>query len=196
MYTDTTKVQVVRAVGIGALGFGLAWFPFLGAQLFVWDDPGLLIADLVLIAVGAGMFVGARAWLASADRRNRAYLLSEHGAQVMHGRKEFDGRVVVAIRVLFVLFVVMGVAFFYYFSAAACGLRTDGFCGDVATPSDEFVTTIQLAALAVGALWAGAVFLRRTHEKESERIDAVVAEGQRRRRNDHPLAGSGRTGWE
>jgi len=196
MYTDTTKVQAVRATGVWALGLGLAWFPFVAAQLFVWDSPGMLIADLVLIAAGGVTFWSARRWLAAADRRNRDFLLSEQGASVMRGRKEFDARLGVAAWVLFGVFVALGVAFIVLMSAAGCGDRTEGFCGDVGRPSDSVMVTVQVITLGMGALWVGVLSLKRTHEKESERIDRVVAEGQRRRRNDHPMAGTGRTGWE
>lgn len=196
MYTDTTKVQVVRATGVWALGLGLAMLPFLGGQLFVWDEPFLLLVDLAFIACGAAMLWGARRWLAAADASNRDYLLSEQGARVMRGRKERDSRLGLMAWVLFGVFMVLGVAFVVLMSAAGCGDRTDGFCGDVGRPSDAVMTTMQVISLGVGALWVGALSLKRTHEKESERIDRVVAEGQRRRRNDHPMAGSGRTGWE
>ena len=196
MYTDTTKVQVVRATGVWALGLGLAMLPFLGGQLFVWDEPFLLLVDLGFIAAGAGMLWGARRWLAAADARNRDYLLSDQGARVMRGRKERDSRLGVAAWVLFGVFMVLGVAFVVLMSAAGCGEGTEGFCGDVGRPSDGLMTGWQVLTFTVGALWVGALSLKRTHEKESERIDRVVAEGQRRRRNDHPMAGTGRTGWE
>jgi hypothetical protein len=196
MYTDTTRVQVARAVGVWVLGLALASLPFLGGQLFVWDDPAFLIVDLVAVALGAALILGARAVHRRLDSANRSCLLGPEGATIMRGRQEFEHRVSVAARWLLGSFLLLAIGFFFLMSAASCGQRTDGYCGDVGRPSDSVMVMSQTLTLAIGAMWIGAVSLRKTHETESERIDRLVAEGQRRRRNDHPLAGSSRTGWE
>ena len=196
MYRNTTPTQVTRAVGLWLIAVGGFGLVLLGGQLVVGDDPAWPLVALALFVFGVWATLASRARLRALDAFNRPYLLSEQGVEVMHGRAEFAKRVAVASYVVLGLFLVCGVAFIFLISAASCGNRIDGYCGDVGRPSNETMITFQVATLSVGALWVALMGLRRTHEAESERIDNVVAEGQRRRRHDHPFDGTDRSSWE
>jgi len=196
MYRNTTPTQVTRAVGLWLIAVGGFGLVLLGGQLVVRDDPAWALVALAVFAIGVWAVLSSRSRLRALDVLNRPYLLSEQGVDVMHGRAEFARRVAVASYVVLALFLVCGVAFLFLMSAASCGDLVEGYCGDVGRPSDGTMIMSQVVTLAVGGLWVALMGLRRTHEAESERIDTVVAEGQRRRRNDHPLAGTDRTSWE
>jgi hypothetical protein len=177
------------AVGVIALFFT-------GGQLLAWQDPEWAVAPLATCVTGGALVWWAQRRLRELDAANRPYLLGEGGQAVMRNRAETESRMLTASRWLLALFLVLGIAFFFLLSAASCGDRVTGYCGDVGRPSDSVMTAAQIVAVSAGAAWIAAVSLRRTHEKESERLDRVVAEGQRARRHDHPLSGMNSRDWD
>lgn len=195
-YLSPGRLEALRATGLGLTIVGAAGLVLLGGQLFVWEEPGPALGALAVFVAGLAMLLTSRARLARLWAHNKAYLLAEQGASVLHGRREFARRLVVVARILLSLFIVCAIAFFFLFSAIACGDRVDGFCGDVGTPPESAVVAMQALSIGVGAAWAAVVYARRRYDDETDRIDRVVAEGQRRRRNDHPMAGTDRFSWE
>lgn len=196
MYVDTTRVQAIRAFATALAILGLVALFLTGGQLAVWEDVLWAAISVAVIVVGAGVAVWARRRVRALDATNRPFLLGEGGAEIMRARAGTDRRLAVLARWLLASFLVLGVAFFFLLSAASCGDRIDGYCGSVGKPSDAIMNVAQIVALSAGAAWAATVSLRRTHEKESDRIDRTVSEGQRSRRTDHPLSGMDRRGWE
>ena len=196
MYRSTTSTQVVRAAGLWLAAVGGVALVLLGGQLVVMDDPGWALIAVVVLVGGVCAMLWSRAHLRELDAANKPFLLGEQGATVMRGREEFAKRLAIASHMVLAVFLVCGVAFIFLISAASCGERIDGYCGDVGRPSDHVMAMAQAVTLAMGALWIALMGLRRTQEAESDRIDGVVAEGQRRRRHDHPLAGTDRSSWE
>ena len=155
---------------------------------------GLIV--LAILVVGVVLLLWSRSRGAALWSANKPYLLSEQGADVLHARREFAARTLWVGRVLLALFLVSGIIFFVLFSAISCGDRLEGYCGQVGRPSESIVVLSQVVSLALGCAWAAVVYWRRRHESETERIDVVVAEGQRRRRSEGPMAGTNRSAWE
>lgn len=195
-YVSTMRLETVRAVGVWlTVGGSVALF-FLGGQLLVWDDPSWAIINVVMLAVGIWLLVRSRARLARLAEWNRPYLLSEGGARALAGRRATAarlGRLSLAMLIAFLLF---GFVFFFLFSAIACGDRIDGFCGDVGRPPERLVEAWQALTIAIGAAYVGVVSMRSRFDGETDRIDVIVAEGQRQRRHDHPMDGTDRSSWE
>ena len=196
MYVDTTRVQAIRAFATALALLGLVALFLTGGQLLVWEDVLWAAISLGAVVVGSVLAWWARRRVRELDASNRPFLLSEGGAEIMRARGGTERSLAVLARWLLASFLVLGVAFFFLLSAASCGNRIDGYCGSVGNPSDDVMNVAQTLAVSAGAAWAAAVSLRRTHERESERIDRVVAEGQRSRRTGHPLSGMDRHGWE
>lgn len=196
MYRDTTSIQVIRAVGVWVVCLAGASLFFVGAQVFVRDNLAAPIVVVVALAAGIALVWWAKKRLAALDLANRPYLLSEQGSEAMRHRQEVERTIVIARRWAMAGFVVLACAFIVLVSYAACVDRVDGICSTDWRPAFALVQTVQLAALGAAGLWVALMSLKSTHAKESERIDRVVAEGQRRRRNDHPFAGTSRSGWE
>lgn len=195
MYTNTTGVQVARAVAVWVLGFGIALFPFIAADLFAGRAWDAVLTCLGLIAAGAGTIVWAKWRLARLDERNRPFLHSPEGSSILAPRQKFQARVTIAKRVLFVLFLVLAVAFLVLVSAVNCAVGQGGFCGMVTRPSDATLEFLQFSTIAAGMLYVAGVVLSRTHEAETERLDLIIAQGQKDRREGGPL-GSLRRGWD
>lgn len=196
MYRDTTSTQVLRAVGVWVVCLAGASLFFVGAQVFVRDNLAAPIVVVLALATGIALVWWAKRRLAALDTANRPYLLSEEGSQAMRHRQDVERTIVVARRWALAGFVVLACAFIVLVSYAACVDRVDGICSTDWRPTFALVQATQLGALAMAGLWVALMSLKSTHAKESERIDRVVAEGQRRRRNDHPFAGMSRSGWE
>lgn len=195
-YASTTRLEAARGAGVWLTIAGAVGLFFLGGQLFVWDDPSLAVIDLLVLAAGLTLLLTSRSRLKRQWEANKPYLLGADGASVMRGRNEAAARLSRASRLVLALFLVFGVAFFFLFSAIACGDRVDGFCGEVGRPPESLVELWQALTITVGAAYVGLVSMRKRFEDETERIDVVVAEGQRRRRHDHPMDGTDRFSWE
>lgn len=114
----------------------------------------------------------------------------------MAPRQRFLDAVTKVKRRLLAMFLAFGTLFIFLVSAASCDGTTQGFCDYVTQPADGIIAFVQMAALVTGLLYLGCVVLSRTHDAETERLDVVIAEGQRRRRDDGPLAGARSRGWE
>ncbi|MGC4175315.1 hypothetical protein [Demequina sp.] len=195
-YQDPARLELVRAVSLGgtvATGCGLA---LVIGQIVAWERPGLALLWPVFFLAGLGTLLWSRAQLNELFARNKPYLLSEHGAEVLRARREHEARSLWVGRAVLAVFLVCGIVFIALLSAINCGDRVDGYCGDVGRPPEPLVILAQFVALGLGGLWAAIISSRRRHESETERIDAVVAEGHRRRRNDDPMAGTNRFAWE
>ena len=195
-FTDPARVELLRAIGIWATVAGGIGLLLVGGELMVGKFSVGALAMLALTACGIGLLWWSRVRGAALWQANKPYLLSEHGVEVLHARRTFQGRTLWVGRVLLALFLITGITFFFFFSAISCGTRTDGYCGDVGTPSESLVVFLQVSSLALGGAWAAVVSWRRRHESQTELIDQVVAAGQRKRRSDDPMAGTGRFGWE
>jgi hypothetical protein len=196
IYTSTARAEVVRAIGVWLSVAGAVALFFLGGQLFVWDDPSWAIVNVILLAIGITLLVRSRARIAALTQANKPYLLSEDGALVLRGRREGSKRLGRMALAALVAFLFLGFAFFFLFSAINCGDRIDGFCGQVGRPSTAFAEAWQAITIAMGAAYVGLVSMRKRFDDETERIDVVVAEGQRSRRHDHPMDGTDRFSWE
>jgi hypothetical protein len=195
-YTDPFRVEAARATGIGLTVAGGIGTLLLGGEFASGKASVAGVIALAALVVGVGLLVWSRSRGTALWTANKAFLLSEQGASVLHERREFAARTLWVGRVLLALFLVAGTVFFFLFSAISCGERIAGYCGQVGRPSESLVVLMQVVSLALGGAWAAVIYWRRRHESETERIDAVVAEGQRRRRSDGPLAGSNRSAWE
>ena len=195
-YESTVRLEAARGAGVWLTIAGAVALFFLGGQLFVWDDPSWALIDISVLAAGVTLLLWSRARLKLQWEANKPFLLGDEGASVMRGRNETSARLSRTSHLVLALFLVCGVAFFFLFSAIACGDRVDGFCGDVGRPPEWFVELWQTVTIAIGAAYVGVVSMRRRFDDETERIDVVVAEGQRRRRHDHPMDGTDRFSWE
>jgi hypothetical protein len=195
MYAPTTWVQVVRAVSVWVLGAGLAMLLFLWRDVLTWQLPEAVFI-LGVIALGGGGIGWARWQLGELDHRNRPFLMSSDGASILTPRREFLAGLTRVKRVLLAAFFVSAGAFVYLISAVNCPPDQGGFCGAVATPSEATLQLLQSLSLGIGLIYLAAVVLSRTHDAETDRLDAMIAEGRKRRRDDGPLAGAGGRGWE
>lgn len=195
-YRAPGRLEAARAIGMGLTAAGAVATVLLGGQLFVEGDRRTPLGAIAMLAIGLTTLLVARAQLQRLWVHNKPYLMSESGAGVLHGRREFSHRLAFVARLLLALFVVLATVFFFLFSAIACGNRIDGYCGDVGTPPEALVVALQVASITSGGAWAAVVYARRRYDDETERIDVLVAEGQRHRRRDHPMSGSERFSWE
>ncbi|MCR6712157.1 MAG: hypothetical protein NVV57_05430 [Demequina sp.] len=195
-YTDPSRVDLARAIGIGLTVAGGIGLLLLGGEFGARKASLAGIAVVALLATGIALLLWSRSRGAALWEANKAFLLSEQGAAVLHERREFASRTLWVGRVLLALFLVCGIVFFFLLSAIGCGDRIDGYCGHVGRPPEWIVVLTQVVSLVLGSAWATVVYWRRRHESETERIDIVVAEGQRRRRTEGPLAGTNRSSWE
>ena len=190
------RLEALRAVGVWLTVGGTVALFFLGGQLFVRDDPSWAYINVVVLAVGIGVLLWSRAQLNLTWAKNKPYLLSEDGALVLRGRRALTarlGRIAVAVAILFV---VLGLIFFGLVSAINCTVGEAGFCSQFGKPPEWLVQTWQFLCIATGAAFVGLMTMRGRVEKETERIDIVVAEGQRSRRHDHLMDGTDRFSWE
>lgn len=195
-YQDPARVEVLRAVGVGVTILGSVALVLMGGSLFEGDDPSSGLAALAVFTLGLCTLLWSRTRLTKLWAHNKPYLLSEEGATLLHERREAADRTLWVGRILLALFIVFAIVFFFLFSAISCGERSDGYCGNVGRPTESIVVASQITALALGCSWAAVTYWRRRQDDETERIDMVVAEGQRRRRSDHPLSGTDRRSWE
>jgi len=195
-YTDPSRIELFRAIGIFAIVVGGIGLLLLGGELLAGKFSFGALCMLALTCAGVGLLLWSRARGAALWQANKPYLLSERGVEVLHERRAFQGRALWVGRALLALFLVSGIVFFFVFSAINCGTRSDGYCGDVGRPPESVVVLFQVVSLALGGAWAAVVSWRRRHEHQTELIDRVVAEGQRRRRSEDPMAGMDRNRWE
>lgn len=189
-------MELVRAVGIWATVAGGIGLLLVGGELMVGKFSVGALGMLALTVAGLAMVLWSRARSAALWQANKAFLMSNRGIEVLHARRAFQGRTLWVGRALLALFLLSGIAFFFLFSAISCGTRTDGYCGDVGTPPEALVILLQVVSLLLGGAWAAVISWRRRHESQTELIDRVVAEGQRKRRSDDPMAGMDRHRWE
>lgn len=193
-YRSTTTAHMVRFVAIWVTAAGAGLLVLTSGQLFVWDDPGGLLLALALVGGGGVAWLAARTTLATLRRENRPYLLSARGIQAMAGRERVAARVRAVQRWTLATFVVAGIVMIYAASAMACEGRPEYLCG--LPPVDRSVFLIaRTVAVATGAGFVALVVLGRSHAHETERMDAVIGEGQRRRR-EGPVPGLSRHRWE
>jgi len=193
-FTGTTGAHLVRFVAIWVTAMGLLLLLLSAGQLLVWDNPGSLILALGLVSTGAGTWVAAKVRLAGLHRANRDYLLSEYGIEAMGGRERFAHRVSALSWTALAVFIAAGGLVIWSGSALGCeGLRDD-LCSIPSLPAWVF-PTVRTVALAAGSAFVGLVVLSRSHAHETEHMDAVIAEGQRRRL-EGPIPGTSRSRWE
>ena len=151
MAANTTPIQALRAFAAWLLAVGLIALFFTGGQLLVWDDPLWAIIAVATTAAGGVLILRTQRRLRALDAANRPFLFGEGGGEIMHARADLDKAILTVSRWLLALFIVLGVAFFFMLSAASCGERIDGYCGQVGSPSDAVMTWAQFVAVAVGA---------------------------------------------
>jgi len=195
-YEGTGALELWRAIGVWLTVVGTVLLLLMGRQLIEWEDPAPALVSLAIFVAGLSLLLWSRARLRAVWERNKPYLLSEKGVNVTRGRRDAAKTLARISHVLLALFVLVGLIFFGFFSAASCGERIVGFCGDVGRPPEDLVTTLQMVTLVIGAAWAGVMTMRNRQDDQTERIDIVVADGQRMRRQSDPLLGSDRFSWE
>ena len=89
-YTNTMRLEALRAVGVWlTVGGSVALF-FLGGQLFVRDDPSWAYINVLVLGVGVTVLQWSRARLKRRWVENRPYLLSADGTVVLRGRREIS----------------------------------------------------------------------------------------------------------
>lgn len=193
-FTGTTGAHLVRFVAIWVTSMGLLLLLLSGGQLLVWDDPGALLLALALVAGGGGIWIAAKRRLAHLHRANREYLLSVHGIETMGGRERLARRVRALSWTALAVFLAAGGLVIWSGSALGCiGVRDD-LCSIPELPGWVFPVT-RAVAIAAGAAFVGLVILGRSHAHETDQMDAVIAEGQRRRL-EGPIPGTSTSRWE
>jgi hypothetical protein len=195
-YTDPSRWELLRAVGLGITIAGGLVTVLLSGQLIAWQDPALALCWLGATAVGAALLMLSRSRLAAMWAANKPYLQSEAGSSVVRERREYEERTRWVGRVLLALFVVSTTAFLLMFSIRQCTVGRDIYCENLPKASDWLLGTSQTAAMLIGGAWAAVAYWHRRHQSETERIDQIVTEGYRRRRSDSPMAGTDRRSWE
>ncbi|GIG54151.1 hypothetical protein [Demequina activiva] len=193
-YTSTTSTHLLRFVAIWVTAMGLLLLVLSSGQLFVWDDPGALLLAMAMTGGGAAVWLGCRWWLESLHRSNREFLLSEDGVSALAGRAAFARRVRTWSVVALVGFMVAGAVVIFAGSAMGCVGARDGACRLPEIDSSVFSASRSLA-VGAGAAYVGLMILGRSHRLESDRIEMVIAEGQRRRM-EGPIPGVSRSRWE
>jgi hypothetical protein len=193
-YTSTTSTHVLRFVAIWVTAVGLLLLALSSGQLFVWDDPGALVLAFALTAGGGFTWIGCRLWLQELHRRNREFLLGEQGVSALAGRTAFGRRVRSWSVVALVAFLVAGAVVIFAGSAMGCTGARDGACRLPEVDRSVFIAA-RAIAVGSGAAYVGLVILGRSHRLETDRIETVIAEGQRRR-EEGPIPGLTRSRWE
>lgn len=193
-YTSTTGTHLMRFVAIWVTAMGLLLLVLSSGQLLTWDDPGALVLALALTGGGGLTWVACRVRLDALRRSNREYLLSESGIEAMAGRERFAARARRASTVLFVVFMTGGALVIFTGSSVSCHGVEDVQCRLPELDPVLFHAS-RLITGAAGAALVGLHALRRSHDLETERMDAVIAEGQRRRA-EGPIPGTSRSRWE
>ena len=195
-YTNTMRLEALRAVGVWlTVGGSVALF-FLGGQLFVRDDPSWAYINVLVLGVGVTVLQWSRARLRRRWVENRPYLLSANGTVVLRGRRETVTKLSRAALVAALVFVACAFLFLGLASAINCTPGERGFCSEFGRPPEWLVQAWQLLCIAIGAAFVGLMTMRGRLERETERIDLVIAEGQRARRHDHLMDGTDRFSWE
>jgi hypothetical protein len=195
-YLAPGPLEVTRAIGLGLTWAGAVVAVLLGRRLFIDAASAVPLGAIAFLVVGLTMLLVSRSRLKRLWNHNKPYLLSERGAEVLRGRREFSRRLELFARLLLALFVVVTIVFFYLFSLISCSDRIIGNCVDPDAPPESVLVAVLLASISLGAAWGVTAYSRRRYDDETERLDVLVAEGQRHRRRDHPMAGSERFAWE
>jgi 4-amino-4-deoxy-L-arabinose transferase-like glycosyltransferase len=193
-YTSTTAAHLTRFAAIWVTALGLLLLLLSSGQLFVWDDPGALLLALAMVGGGGLTWLACRVRLDTLHRANRDYLLSEYGIQAMAGREAFASLARQWMTRTLVVFMVAGAVVIFTGSSVACHSVPDVQCRIPEVHPWLFYVARLIAGVA-GAAFVGVQSLRRSHQLETERMDAVIAEGQRRRQ-DGPTPGIARSRWE
>ena len=193
-YTSTTSTHVLRFVAIWITAMGLLLLALSSGQLVVWDDPGALLLALGLVGGGGAVWIACRLWIRQLHRRNRAFLLSEHGVSALGGRGWFAGRVRRWSVVALIAFMVAGAVVIVAGSALGCAGAREGACRLPEVDRSVFIAA-RAIAVGSGAAYVGLVILGRSHRLETDRMEGVIAEGQRRR-EEGPIPGLSRSRWE
>jgi hypothetical protein len=196
-YRDTTRTQWWRAAGLWSAGVGAGLFIFVSGQLLRWTSPELMTVPGVMLVGGAAAYLLAKRHLAELDAHNRPFLLSSRGTQAMRNRAATMRRLRVWRAWLGTLFFLMGSAFILLLSGLTCESvhNTEGLCGAIPRLTDLQFNLWRSTTLGLGVGFIATWVLMIWHEQESERLDVVVAEGQRRRA-EGPIPGLKRTVWD
>jgi len=193
-FTGSTGAHMARFDAIWVTSMGLLLLLLSGGQLLVWDDPGALLLALTLVAGGGGIWIAAKRRLAQLHPANRAYLLGPHGAEALGGREQLARRVRSLSWTALGVFIAAGALVIWSGSALGCVGVRDDLCSIPELPAWAFPVA-RAVAVAAGAAFVGLVVLGRSHAHETERMDAVIAEGQHRRL-EGPIPGTTTSRWE
>ena len=175
---------MAKVVGGWALGLGALGMLLTGGEFSTGEPGPWAIASAVGAAGGAAVFTIGFLRFRAAHRPNMDFLKSQNATSILAARRELETRFVRARQISLAVFLVIGTAFFLLAGTYSCVEQPclGNFEGHL-----DWIQRTRVWSLVAGAILLPITALARVHIAETNRIEVIASDYQRRREDDDPL---------